>query len=453
MSRTQAQPFAHFRLSDAPVVRLANAASFAVLVCLGALLAWMVLTPVDEIAKARGAIEPESEVQRIQAEYGGAVVEIAVREGQEVRAGDVLVRFDGADVSSEIRETRLQELSLLLEQERLTAVVEDRPPDFDRIAKTVLDQTAEAANAETLPVHSVLQILAREQATTEAQRATLENQRQAIRREITAKQAELAAIDAERPSLERQLRVAREQVSMQETLIDQGLARRPEFVSAMETEAGFDYELATLTGREAVLEAELLGLRDRLSAVDLSQAAEARARIAEIDQTFLQIEEQIARLVRRSDAGEVRAPVSGLVQTLPDTVVGRVIEPGGLVAEIVPQDVALRFAAELAPRDVGFVQPGQDVRLKIDAYEFGRFGALDGTVAEVSPTTILNEQGVAHYEVLIDIPKPYFRDDPAQFRLLPGMTGEVDILTGKKTVFAYVWKPIYTNLDLALTER
>lgn len=394
-------------------------------------------------------------MQRIQTEYGGAVLEIAVAEGEEVSAGDLLLRFDASDVNSQIRETRLQKLFLLLEQERLTAVVEDRQPDFDAILSASPDAAAglAASNVLKLPETTIQRAEKRELATYEAQRSATENQRQTIQRQMAEVDADLDAIGAEKPALERQLAVAREQVATQQDLVGRKLAPRPTLVAAIETEAGFDFQLSTLNGREAVLGVQLQQLTKQLEAVSLVQAAAAQNRIVEIEAAFLEIEEQIVRLLRRKAASELRAPVSGLIQSLPDTIVGRVIEAGGLVAEMVPQGVDLRFAAELAPRDVGFVLPGQKVRLKIDAYEFGRFGALDGSVVEVSPTTILNPQGVAHYEVLIDIPAPFFQGDPTRFRLLPGMTGEVDILTGSKTVFEYVWKPIYTNLDLALTER
>ncbi|MGR5456776.1 HlyD family efflux transporter periplasmic adaptor subunit, partial [Vibrio alfacsensis] len=93
--------------------------------------------------------------------------------------------------------------------------------------------------------------------------------------------------------------------------------------------------------------------------------------------------------------------------------------------------------------DIGFVNEGQSARVKIDAYDYSRFGALKGIVESISPTTSKDEKGNIFYEVTIAVEKPYFRDDPDRFALLPGMTGEVDITTGEKTVFQYLWKPIF----------
>jgi HlyD family secretion protein/adhesin transport system membrane fusion protein len=166
-----------------------------------------------------------------------------------------------------------------------------------------------------------------------------------------------------------------------------------------------------------------------------------------------QVEEELAALKERVAETVVRSPVSGTVQSVPKTRVGEVIEPGGKVAEIVPGDEGLHLVVRLAPRDVGFVHQGQPAKIKIDAFDYSRYGALDGTVERVSPTTFVDERGVAYYEIDVGLDRSYFGDDPEQYALVPGMTGEADIKTGDKTVFQYMWKPVYTNLDLAFTER
>lgn len=457
--RKNAHPYDRIEMSDAPVVRLANAGSLIVMVCVALLIGWMLVTQVDEIAKARGAVEPVSEVQRLQSEFGGAIESVRVERGEFVNEGDLMVVLDATEFASQLREARAEALSLQLERERNLALVEGREPDFQTIRSTVvrseLSVDVELGLGRELSLQEAIvdQVVARERAAFDARLALLENERQVIRRRTIGTRADIAAIEAERPALERQLAVAKEQVNTMGELVERKIAPRPQLVSAIEAEANYDYQLAQLSGRRAVLEAELAELGEHLEDVDLAENAAARQRITEINQALLALEEQIVRLLRRVRSTEVRAPVSGIVQSVPETIVGRVIDAGGLVAEIVPQNVSLRFAAELRPRDVGFVTAGQPVNLKIDAFDFSRYGALPGEVSEVSPTTIVSDEGVAYYEVLVDIPKPYFRDDPTRFALLPGMTGEVDILTGKKTVFEYVWKPIYTNLDLAFSER
>lgn len=147
------------------------------------------------------------------------------------------------------------------------------------------------------------------------------------------------------------------------------------------------------------------------------------------------------------------SPLQGLVQSIPSTKIGAVIPPGGTVVEIVPIGGKADFKAQLSPRDIGFVSVGQPARVKIDAFDYSRFGALKGNVKSISPTTSQDQKGNIFYEVLISVEKPYFHNDPEKFVILPGMTGEVNITTGEKSVFQYLWKPIYTNVSVAFGER
>ncbi|MDX5595465.1 HlyD family type I secretion periplasmic adaptor subunit [Pseudovibrio sp. SPO723] len=448
-----------FELNDGKAVRLMNFAAAAIGVCLVLFVAWSVLTPIDEVAKARGVVEPISEVQQLQTEHGGALASVLVRKGDIVSLGDTIAVFDHYDVHSELREAQAKALGLALERERLLSLVEGRQPDFQSVTEAVIKPVeifVEQMGEEEIPQadkRAIHELIEREVAALESREAFLENERQVVQRQIAEKRADLEAIGSERPAVERQLAVAKELTTTLHGLVDRGLASRPRLVEAVKEEAKFDYELATLSGRKAVIEAEIAELQESLERIDLNEASDARARIAEINGERRVVDEQIARLRQRALATELKSPVYGYVQSVPDTVVGRVIEPGGIVAEIVPRDVGLRFAAQLQPRDVGFVSVGQHVNLKIDAFDFSRYGALQGSVLEVSPTTIVDERGAAYYEVLVEVPVTYFRNNPEQFALLPGMTGEADILTGKKTVFEYIWKPIFTNLDLALSER
>lgn len=295
--------------------------------------------------------------------------------------------------------------------------------------------------------------IARETAVFEARKAYLDNARALVQQQMSSALAELHAIATERPAVERQRAVASERIETLESLQERGLAPRAELVEAIQVEADYDFQLAELTGRAAVLRAHITELEQRLAEVDVGEADTASARIAEVNSDLFEVAERIARLIRRLAQTEFRTPVAGTVQSLPETVVGRFIEAGGLVAEIVPRDVSLRFAGEISPRDVGFVTVGQPVRLKIDAFDFSQFGALEGLVTEVSPTTVVDAQGVSHYKVLVELPQSYLGDEPRRYGLLPGMTGEADITNGSKTVVAYLWKPIFTNLDLALSER
>jgi len=147
-----------FELNDGKAVRLTNIAAAAIGICLVAFVAWSVMTPIDEVAKARGVVEPVSEVQRLQTEHGGALASVLVRKGDVVSRGDTIAIFDHDDVRSELREAQAKALALALEKERLLALVENRAPAFDSVAGEALaplDLIAVKTGEEALPQEDV----------------------------------------------------------------------------------------------------------------------------------------------------------------------------------------------------------------------------------------------------------------------------------------------------------
>ncbi len=424
-----------FRIDEGPASRWAERAALIIVLGLIAVIGWTVFARVDEVAKAKGAVEPIAQVQRVESRHGGRIEEVLVRVGQKVNEGDILVTLNRTEAQSALSATQARIVGLTLEAERLTAFVEKRKPDFSEFA-------------DDYP-----QLVAFEENALASQESFVTSERSVLQAQITAKRAELDAIREQRPELERQIEVAQEERSVEENLVERGLSARPRMVELIEREAQYRFDLARLAGRETIIEASIVELQSSIERVELDQNSTARNRIVDAVSERRALLAEAEALRARVEEAEVHAPLSGIVQSLPDETSGDVIEAGGVVATIVPAEGGVRFTGRLAPRDVAFVTVGQPVRVKIDSFDFSRYGALEGSVEEVSPTTNIDERGLAFYEVQVALANEYFRNPEDQLSLLPGMTGEADIITGAKTVFQYIWKPIYTNLDLALTER
>ena len=424
-----------FELNETSGAKWARRSAMILVVGLAILLFWMVRTSVDEVTKARGAVEPVADVRRVESLAGGQVNAVLVSPGQKVEAGDLLVTLDQTKARSDLRNVSSKVVSLSLEIERLASLVERRDPDFSGYEEEFSD------------------LIDRENAALNAQLAFLEAERAVTRSQITEKNAEMAAIVAEIPELMSQLRIAGEERAVQEDLVDRKLAPRARLAELNGQEAQYRFELARLAGRQSVTEAEIGELELSIEKLDFEETAKARARIVEAISEKRSLTEQAAALEKRLRETEVLAPIDGIVQSIPDEKTGDVIEAGGLVAILVPLEGGLHFVGSVTPRDIAFVEVGQSVRLKIDSFDFSRYGALHGKVTEISPTTRVDQRGNAFYDLEISLDRTSFREAGDGLDVLPGMTGEADIRTGAKTVFEYVWKPVYTNLDLALSER
>jgi membrane fusion protein, adhesin transport system len=156
-------------------------------------------------------------------------------------------------------------------------------------------------------------------------------------------------------------------------------------------------------------------------------------------------------LADKVDKANVKSPVKGRVQRLLANTVGGVVQPGRDIVEIVPLDDSLVLEARVNPKDIAFIHPGQAATVKFTAYDFAIYGGFEGTVDNISPDTVTDERGQQTYYVVRVVTKR--TNVSAKQPIIPGMTAEVDILTGKKTVLSYLLKPVLRAHSYALRER
>ena len=154
--------------------------------------------------------------------------------------------------------------------------------------------------------------------------------------------------------------------------------------------------------------------------------------------------------VRRT---EVRSPVHGTVKTLKVTTIGGVVQPGADLVELVPLEDTLLVEAQVRPADIAFISPGQAAMVKLTAYDYSIYGGLEGAVEDISADTIKNERGESFYRVRVRTDRNFLGSEARPLRIIPGMTAQVSILTGRKTVLDYLLKPLLKARHEAMTER
>jgi len=253
--------------------------------------------------------------------------------------------------------------------------------------------------------------------------------------------------------VQEQLAIFEEQVEIRARLVEQGLESRMAYLDTRRQQAQMLGELQRLMGEMVATQKALVEAESRLIDLDATARHEALTEMGTLGAELAQVEEAIVRAedqVRRLD---VRAPVRGLVQDLQFQTIGAVVRPGGVLMSIVPIDDVLEVEARVSTSDVGHVRVGQSVAVKVSTYDFARYGAIDGVLRTVSPSTFTDDEGTPYYKALITLTKSYLGDDPGRDQVLPGMTVQADVITGKKTVLQYLLKPIYVGLDQAMRER
>ncbi len=154
---------------------------------------------------------------------------------------------------------------------------------------------------------------------------------------------------------------------------------------------------------------------------------------------FLAESQEVVKRDRNSLYGlEIKAPVEGFIHGLTKHTIGGVITSGSTILEIVPQNRRLEGEIQISSKDIGHVRVGQVVVLKFTTYDFARYGGLEGTLKDISATTVLDEAGEPYYKGLVRLNRDYLGDNPNSQKVLPGLTLQADIITGQKTVLEYL---------------
>ncbi len=421
---------------EAPVERkLIRNIALAIILAITVMVVWSIFATVEEIAKARGEVVPLGHRQVIESQQGGTLAQVNVEEGDVVKQGDIIAVFSAIDSQSTEEEIKSQRDNALMKIERFNAFVERRPADFSAYASDYSD------------------LVSQQQSALDAMNEQYDRLEQSTESEKAKTQAEYQAIADEIPALNNQISAAQKTVGMMKELDESGVISDVQFLENQQKLDSYIRELKGLEGKEKVLAETLKNLDDLWAQKQAELFSETREKLTEAQAELLVFEARLRASSSQVAQTTIHAPVDGIIQSVPSELSGSVIEPGGVVAVIVPSTATAILETKLSPRDIGFVTVGQPARIKIDAFDYSRYGALDGIVQKISPTTDSDERGGVYYKVQIAIDTPYFGNDPSGQALIPGMTGEADIVTGDKTIFQYLWKPVFTNVSSAFGER
>jgi membrane fusion protein, adhesin transport system len=406
---------------------------YSIAMALVILIVWAFFAKIDEVTRGEGRVIPSKQVQVIQSLDGGIVSEILVEEGQSVKVGTPLIRIDETRAVSSLRENKTQYLALLAKKFRLKALANDAPfspPDEVMIdAPQTYDQEYKLYNISKDELQSGIGI-ARDQADQ--------------------REKELLEVQYRKDLAEKNLISATKELAANKPLLASG--------------AVSEIDILKLERESAKAKGDVDQARAQISRIQ-SSIAEARRKVTEVEQTFkskvrTELNDVTARLnsITETSVGlsdkvnqaTLKSPVNGKVSRLFYNTVGGVIQPGKEVLEVVPTDEALVLETKIQIKDIAFIRLEQPAIVKLTAYDYSIYGALDAKVEGISANSILDEKGNAHYVVRVKTLKSSLGKG---LPIIPGMAAQVDIMTGKKTVLSYLLKPVLKAKSYAFSER
>jgi adhesin transport system membrane fusion protein len=397
------------------------------------LMLWACLADVEEVTRGDGRVIPSRQLQVVQSLDGGVVSEILVTEGQMVEAGQLLLKIDETRATSGVRESAAQGFALRARQARLRALAEGatfKPPS--------------SSNPEEA------RILEEEHLLYETRRSELGTMIAINQQQLQQRQQELSEMRARKSAAERALDLAQQELNKTRPLLASGAVSEVDILRLDREVSRNRGDIEQAAAQMARVQASIGEAQRKIQETELTFRNEARKEMADVMGKLNALNEGAVALADKVDKSQVKSPVRGRVQRLLANTVGGVVTPGKDIVEVVPLDDQLILEAKVQPRDIAFIHPGQAATVKFTAYDFSIYGGLEAKVENISPDTEVDEKGNAFYLVRVRTTRVNFSE---KLPVIPGMTAEVDILTGHKSVMSYLLKPVLKARAYALRER
>ena len=406
---------------------------------------WASYFTMDEAAHASGQVISASPVQRIQHLEGGLVQEILVQAGDIVQQGQILVRLDPQAAQTALNQMRAERLVLRVWQARLQAFLEEAALDFS---------AAFSVGDELPSKYDMGNVIKNQEQLLQAQRQSRESHRNLLNIKAERYQSEMDTLLGQARFFKTRIRLSNAQLAAYKDGLAKGATSRLDVILAKQrvNDAKSDHlrNLGLLAKARKERQETLMELTKHEDE-DREKALEA---LSKVSAELSKLEEGMAQTMDRVERLEVRSPVHGIIQEMPVKTVRGVLAPGSLIAEIVPMGLVRYLEVQIRTLDVGHLALGQQVMVHVLAYDFARYGGIEGVLASISPTTFQETDGKEpYYKGVIRLHKNYVGNQPKVNEVLPGMIVQADIHTGSKTLMEYLLKPIYASMDKAFLER
>ncbi|WP_180141374.1 HlyD family type I secretion periplasmic adaptor subunit [Desulfoluna butyratoxydans] len=400
------------------------------------LLGWMSVARLDERTRGIGKVIPSRQIQVVQNLEGGIIKEIRVREGDKVTKGEVLIAIDDTGVGSSYAES--------------SSVINELTARSVRLAAEAGILSFEEGVAEA---QEVKDLLAKEKRLYETNTRRKQSEIEVMRERLRQREIELAEAEMNIRMLESSTQMIAREMELTRPLYRKGLVSELEYIQLKQKSLDRNHELESARKKVETLNSRIVEAKEQNSELEARFRSEAQeeynkvmAEIERLNQSRLAIEDRVQRT-------SVRSPVNGTVKQILINTVGGVVKPGMDILEIVPDEESLVVEAKIKPSDIAFLYPGLKAVVKITAYDFAIYGGLDGQVTHISADTITDDRREEYYLVRIETDRNYLGTDENKKEIIVGMTAQVDIITGSKTVMAYLLKPILRAKENALGER
>jgi hemolysin D len=450
---------AALEIVETPPSPIGRAIAAVIIVLFCTALAWASWGTIDIVASATGKIVPSGRTKVIQPLETGVVRSIRVDDGEPVKAGDVLIELDSTVNAAERDHLRSDLLAEQLNVARLRAALAGRDDPLADFRPPV--------DADPSLVSTQRQLLLNQVTEHRAKVAALRGQE-------AQKQAEEATTAATIHKLEALIPVIQPRVEIRKTLLEKELGSKLTYFETLQLLVEQQEELSVQKSHLREAEAAVAATRETRAQAVAEFRRTLSDELAKSEQKANGLAQDLIKAEQKTRLQQLTAPVDGVVQQLAIHTVGGVVTPAQSLLVIVPSDNRLEIEAMVSNRDIGFVQPGQQAEIKIDTFNFTRYGLLQGQVLSVSQDAIVRDRQQdrssdrnlgtqndtsepkgqeLNYSARISLDRSTMRIDGRTVNLSPGMAVTVEIKTGSRLILSYLASPLMRYRQEILRER
>ncbi|WP_297671398.1 HlyD family type I secretion periplasmic adaptor subunit [uncultured Desulfovibrio sp.] len=429
-----------------------RALSVCVAVMFACLTLWAAFASVDEVTHAEGQVVGSQRTQTIQNLEGGILRAVLVHEGQIVDKDAVLAQLDNEMAESAYRDAVNKAMENSLAIVRLEAEIKGEQPVFPEHLEAWASQLI-GRRVEEFAVARARQIIRDQTNLWRSRMEQLNAEIEVLQSQYTQRMHEVEEQTARKKQLDGSLALSIEQRNTAYALVQRNNFSKLEYLGMQQKVVELQGQIDALAAGIPKAQAAAEESRQRIASRRAEQAATVTDEINKRRLELNSVRESLAAGRDRVTRTELRAPVRSTVKQIYISTVGGVVKPGEPIMDLVPLDDTLLVEARVKPQDVAFLRPGQDVMVKISAYDFSIYGGLEGKLESISADTIEDKKGEHHYVVKVRTRKNAIVHHNEQLPIIPGMVVTADILIGKKTVLDYLLKPILKAKQNALRER
>jgi membrane fusion protein, adhesin transport system len=415
---------------------------FTIAVILVVFVVWADHAVLDVVTRGQGKVIPSSRVQIIQNLEGGIMADIMVNEGDIVEKGQVLLRIDNTSAQADYADLRKRYLDGLATITRIVAELAGTPAEDIVFPADLLKDAPELAEAERL--------------NAQIRREQLESQLSILRDQAAQKEQELEQLSNKVENLKKSLSLAKQQLAIMEPLAKDGVVSKVDLLQTRRDVHEMNSELEVTQLQLPQVKTAMQEAKSRIQERELTFRSEAAAELSKRRLEQASVVEQLKSGADKVTRTEVRSPLRGTVKEIKLRTIGGVVKPGEDLMEIVPIEDTLLVEAQIRTSDIAFIRTGQEATVKFDTYDYSVYGGLNATVEFISTDAIEDQSSgkkERYFRVRLRTEKNYLGQENNPLSIGPGYTATAEILTDKKTVLAYLLKPILKARDTAFTER